>query len=117
MSDLDGFTKCSSDGKSFGYWRQGIKVSAEWMIPKALWIKENEPDLFEKAATICEFQDYMNLHLTGRKCASINNVSARWHYDRSQGGIPETMLEKLGLGDLSENGPGMFWILGKPLEA
>ena len=90
-------------------------VSAEWMIPKSLWIKENEPDLFEKAATICEFQDYMNLHLTGRKCASINNVSARWHYDRSQGGIPETMLEKLGLGDLSEKWPGDVLDLGETI--
>ena len=85
------------------------------MIPKSLWIKENDPDLFEKAATICEFQDYMNLHLTGRKCASINNVSARWHYDRSQGGIPETMLEKLGLGDLSEKWPGDVLDLGETI--
>ena len=70
-------------------------VSAEWMIPKALWIKENEPEIFEKASTICEFQDYINFHLTGRRVASINNVTARWHYDRNRGGIPETLLEKL----------------------
>lgn len=31
-------------------------VSAEWMIPKALWIKENEPDVFERARWICEYQ-------------------------------------------------------------
>ena len=31
-------------------------VSAEWMIPKALWIKENEPAVFEKARWICEYQ-------------------------------------------------------------
>ena len=36
-------------------------VSAEWMIPKALWVKENEPEIFERAATICEFQDYIHL--------------------------------------------------------
>jgi sugar (pentulose or hexulose) kinase len=35
-------------------------VSAEWMIPKALWLLENEPDTFAAARTICEFQDYMN---------------------------------------------------------
>ena len=52
-------------------------VSAEWMIPKALWIKENEADIFEQAVTICEFQDYINFHLTRRCVASINNVSAR----------------------------------------
>lgn len=31
-------------------------VSAEWMVPKALWLKESEPAVFEAAATICEYQ-------------------------------------------------------------
>jgi ribosomal protein L32 len=31
-------------------------VSAEWMIPKALWIKENEPGVFDQASHICEYQ-------------------------------------------------------------
>ncbi|HRO10441.1 FGGY family carbohydrate kinase, partial [Amaricoccus sp.] len=30
-------------------------VSAEWMIPKALWLKRNEPEVFAAAATICEY--------------------------------------------------------------
>ena len=36
-------------------------VSAEWMIPKALWLKRNEPAIFDAAATICEYQDFLNL--------------------------------------------------------
>lgn len=31
-------------------------VSAEWMIPKALWLQENEPETFAAAAHICEYQ-------------------------------------------------------------
>jgi FGGY-family pentulose kinase len=88
-------------------------VSAEWMIPKALWIHDNEPELFERAATICEFQDYINLRLTGRRSASINNISVRWHYDRSRGGIPGTMLEKLGLSALEEKWPAEVLNLGE----
>ena len=34
----------------------GGPVSAEWMIPKALWLAEKEPEVFEEAATICEYQ-------------------------------------------------------------
>ena len=49
-------------------------VSAEWMIPKALWIKQKEPEIFNQAVTICEYQDYINFHLTGHRTASINNV-------------------------------------------
>lgn len=34
---------------------------------------------------VCEYQDYMNYHLTGRMVASISNVSVRWHYNSSRG--------------------------------
>ncbi len=72
-------------------------VSAEWMIPKSLWLSRHEPELFAAAHTICEYQDYINWRLTGRRCASLNNVSVRWHYATTRGGWPESLLSKLGL--------------------
>ncbi len=60
-------------------------MSAEWMIPKSLWLYQQEPDTYHRAKYICEYQDYMNYHLTGRMCASISNVSVRWHYNSSRG--------------------------------
>ena len=75
-------------------------VSAEWMIPKALWLARHEPALFEQAVTVCEYQDYLNLHLTGRRTASINHAAIRWHYRSSAGGYARTLLEALGIGDL-----------------
>ncbi|MDH7792105.1 FGGY-family carbohydrate kinase [Ochrobactrum sp. AN78] len=80
-------------------------VSAEWMIPKALWIARNEPESFAKAETICEYQDFMTLRLTGEKAASLNNVSLRWHYSTDRGGFPITLLEKLGLEALLQKWP------------
>ena len=88
-------------------------VSAEWMIPKALWIKQNEPENFDRAVTICEYQDYINLHLTGRLGASINNVSTRWHCDYSREGVPKSLLEKLDLAELAEKWPQDVFRLGE----
>lgn len=88
-------------------------VSAEWMIPKALWIKQNEPENFDRAVTICEYQDYINLHLTGRLGASINNVSTRWHCDYSREGVPKSLLEKLDLVELAEKWPQDVFRLGE----
>ena len=31
-------------------------VSAEWMIPKSLWMKREEPKVWQAATTICEYQ-------------------------------------------------------------
>eukprot|EP00873_Tetraselmis_striata_P028095 jgi/Tetstr1/448359/TSEL_035641.t2 len=77
----------------------GGPVSAEWMVPKALWIRQNEPHIFDAAAHICEAQDYMNFHLTGRMTASLNNVSVRWHYDTARG-WPTSLLAALDLQEL-----------------
>jgi len=45
-------------------------VSAGWMVPKVLWVKENEPGLYERAAHICEFQDWVTRMVTGRMRAA-----------------------------------------------
>lgn len=86
-------------------------VSAEWMIPKALWLARHEPGIFARAAMIGEYQDYLNLHLTGRWVASLNNAAVRWHY-RAGHGIPRTLLAALGLEALAEKWPHEFLATG-----
>src|SRR5690606_18718470 len=80
-------------------------VSAEWMLPKALWLKRNHPELFAQADAICEYQDYLMRRLTGRRVASLTNVSLRWHYRNREGGWPLEALRKLGLESLLEKWP------------
>lgn len=80
-------------------------VSAEWMIPKALWLARHEPENFQKARTICEYQDFMTMRLTGRRVASLSNIAARWHYRSRAGGWPTDLLRALDLADLQEKWP------------
>eukprot|EP01041_Mallomonas_annulata_P012183 gene12183-25579_t len=87
-------------------------LSAEWMIPKSLWLKQNEPDIWNKAKYICEKQDYLNYKLTGRLCTSSCNVAARWHWNGETAtsnidtiGRPISLLEKLDLLDLQDKWP------------
>ena len=80
-------------------------VSAEWMIPKALWIKRNEPDIFERAHRICEYQDFLTHKLTGEWTASGNNVGLRWHHSTERGGAPKSLVTALGLETLLEKWP------------
>ena len=88
-------------------------VSAEWMIPKALWIKKNQPDIYAKAHAICEYQDYLNYRLTGRYVGCLNNVSIRWHWIKGQG--PVSLLTQLGLEDLIERWPDEIIAPGDPI--
>lgn len=87
-------------------------VSAEWMPCKALWLKENEAEVYNKAAYICEFQDWINHRLTGRYVGSINNVTVRWYYDIDCGGWPVDFYEKIGLGEVLARFPQDILQLG-----
>ncbi|MEO8848241.1 MAG: FGGY-family carbohydrate kinase [Casimicrobiaceae bacterium] len=80
-------------------------VSAEWMIPKALWLKRHERALYERAATIFEYQDFLVKKLTGRTVASLTNVAIRWHYRARAGGWPRSMLAALDFADVEAKWP------------
>jgi len=88
------------------------------MIPKALWLKEEDREVWNKAATICEYQDFINLKLTGRLCASSCNCAARWHWDgqaaieSQQLGRPLELLRKLGMAELAEKWPSECLAMG-----
>ncbi|MEO1102467.1 MAG: FGGY-family carbohydrate kinase, partial [Pseudomonadota bacterium] len=91
-------------------------VSAEWMIPKALWIARNEPDVFRDAATVCEYQDYFTRRLTGRRVGSLSNFAARWHYRSEAGGRPTDMLTAIGIPELGEKWPAEIAAPGEVID-
>ena len=93
-------------------------LSAEWFIPKSLWIKENEPEVYDAAKTVCEYQDYINYRLTGKMCASSCTAAVRWHWNGEEAvktedsndlttypGRPVTLLAKLGMSELLQKMP------------
>ena len=90
-------------------------VSAEWMPCKALWVKRNEPDIYSRAAVVCEYQDFINYRLTGQKTASINNASVRWYYDDENGGFPASFYQAIELGDLLEKFPPKVLDMDQPV--
>lgn len=80
----------------------GQEESVEWFIPKLLWIKENQPIIYEKAARIVEQQDFINHYLTGRWCASISQSTCKGNYVEKEGGFSESFFRRIGLGDYKE---------------
>ena len=90
-------------------------ISAEWLLPKALWVRQTEPEIWDAAATICEYEDYINYKLTGVMCASSCNAASRWHWDGSKctvedergehPGRPLSLYKKLGVPELADKLP------------
>ena len=94
--EADEVAACGDDALRVNGAGQG-PVSPEWMIPKALWLARHQPAIFAASARVGEYQDYLNLRLTGRWVASLNNLTMRWHYQTDHGGWPDGMLARLGL--------------------
>src|ERR1700736_2152500 len=90
-------------------------VSAEWGLPKALWLKENEPDTSAGAAHICDCADWLMHQLTGEWAGSVDIASAKYFHDRDEGGFPSSLYEAIGAADLLEKYPQKLLDLGAVL--
>ena len=90
-------------------------VSAEWMPCKALWLKRNEPELYNKAEKVCEYADWITYKLTGKWTANLCNISARWYYDSATGGFPRSLYQKIGLEDVLDKYPQDIRMIGDNL--
>jgi ribulose kinase len=75
------------------------------MIPKALWVRRHQPEIYDRSAKIGEYQDYINLRLTGQWVGSLGNSTIRWHYQTEHGGVPTSLLKALDLADLAAKWP------------
>jgi FGGY-family pentulose kinase len=88
------------------------RVSPEWMLPKALWLKRHEPDVYAKAARIVECTNWFMHRLTGEWTLSLNHCAVKWNYVRPEGGWPLAMLAAVGLDDLVDKWPAEIVPLG-----
>lgn len=71
-------------------------VSAECLPAKALWLKENEPEVYHTATRFYECTDWLIHRLTGEYTASINCASCRWYYNAEEGAIPWISTNTIG---------------------
>lgn len=77
----------------------GNNVSVEWLVPKALWLKNNMPDVYSKAYAIVEQLDYINHKLTGKWVASICQATCKGNYVESEGGFSSDFFSSIGMSD------------------
>ncbi len=82
----------------------GQSISAETFLCKALWIKENRPDLWARTRVLCEYQDYLNHWLTGEWCFSAN-TACNWGYNNRKKSFDLDFLRAVGLEDMTDKVP------------
>lgn len=90
-------------------------ASAEWFVFKAMWLKENEPDVWARSAWILDAPDWMGLRLTGRPAVNLCSASLKMYHNNDHGGFPVDFYERLGVGDLMDKMPSQVNAMGEPL--
>lgn len=95
----------------------GEDVPAEWPLPKALWLKENDPALWDRAAHLVEQISWLTWRLTGEWVIPLNTAAAKWHYrTREDAGVPAgwpmSLLRSVGLEELPDKIPGSPLAMG-----
>lgn len=75
----------------------GNLAMAGFTAPKLIWVRENEPDVFARTATVLLPKDYLRLLLTGEKVSEMSDASGTLWLDVAQRRWSEPMLEATGL--------------------
>lgn len=95
----------------------GGDVPAEWPVPKALWLKQQKPELWEQATYLVEQMSWLTWKLAGEKVIPLNSAAAKWHYranstEITPAGWPINLLKKVGLEDLPDKLVGTVLPMG-----
>jgi len=63
----------------------GHRPDATYTLPKAMWVREHEPDVFARADGILVAKDYVTLRATGHRCTDPSDASGTNAYDQRAG--------------------------------
>lgn len=90
----------------------GGSDSSEWLVPKAMWVAEHEPELYRETAFIGESVDYLTWRLTGEWVGSRMNATCKWNYDHREPSVPHDLYALLGVPDLGAKLPQRIEAVG-----
>ena len=86
----------------------GGRISPEMETPKLLWLKENLPRTWQRAARLLDLPDFLVYRATGHDVRSLCSTVCKWTYLGQQGetagGWDDSYFRLVGLGDLVDEG-------------
>lgn len=83
----------------------GGSDAAEWLLPKAMWLSTNDPQMYQRAARIVEAVDFITFKLTGRWVGSQMNAVCKYNYDTVNNRFPLELYAALGVPDIADKLP------------
>ena len=82
----------------------GGRISPEMQTPKLLWLKENRPEIYARAAHFFDLSDFLSWRATGDLTRSACTVVCKWTYLGHEGRWDPSYFKAMGLQDLAAEG-------------
>ena len=76
--------------------RTGLGADPSLMIPKALWVKRNRPEILDQVYQLLSPNDFLIAKFTGRYVTDYMNAQ-KWHYDVENRCYPLELLQEVGI--------------------
>lgn len=80
----------------------GGVISPEMETPKLLWLKENAPASWKRAARFLDLPDFLVFRATGNDVRSLCTTVCKWTYLGHEKRWDEKYFRAIGLGDLAD---------------
>ena len=95
-------TQCDFIHEKVGGVQQLLRLTNNRMLPgytggKILWMRENEPELYEKTRYVLNPKDYIRYLLTGEIATEVSDASGTGLFDVKQRRWSDTLLELLDI--------------------
>lgn len=74
-----------------------VSIEPCWPAPKVLWVKENEPEIFNKTKKILLIEDYIIAKLTGRYVTEGSLLTSTEYWDINTKEYWPQMLDAIGI--------------------
>ncbi|XP_001601900.1 FGGY carbohydrate kinase domain-containing protein [Nasonia vitripennis] len=84
----------------------GGKVSLEMEVPKLLWLKNNLPDSWRRAALFFDLPDFLTWKATNSESRSLCSLVCKWNFSAGPNGDNHwcaDFFDEIGLSDLQSN--------------
>lgn len=99
-NDTRSTRQCATIEQHFGNYVLSNPVLEGFTLTKLLWIKDNEPNNWNKIATFLLPKDYVRYRLTGKINMEYSDASSTLLLDPKQKNWSKTIGSKFGIGDI-----------------
>jgi xylulokinase len=80
-------------GMERGYSITGHRLNPTYSLSKIMWVRDNEPDVFDRARHVLLAKDYIAYRLTGVIATDPSDASSTNAYDQSAGAWSEQLID------------------------